>query len=100
MIEDEVNVANVLQDPREYLPHLQSLQDLPETRRKFKIDDQLGRRAKALTHLKDIQAFDEAQDYVKKHDLYPEALSMYQYDNIRLKEIMRLYADFLSTNNK
>ncbi|EDU46765.1 elongator complex protein 1 [Pyrenophora tritici-repentis Pt-1C-BFP] len=87
-------------DPREYLPHLQSLQDLPETRRKFKIDDQLGRRAKALTHLKDLQAFDEVQDYVQKHDLYPEALSMYQYDNSRLKEIMRLYADFLSTNNK
>ncbi|KAF1937312.1 elongator complex protein 1 [Clathrospora elynae] len=87
-------------DPREYLPHLQSLQDLPETRRKFKIDDQLGRRAKALTHLKDLQAFDEVQDYVQKYDLYPEALSIYQYDNARLKEIMRLYADFLSTDNK
>ncbi|CAG5182057.1 uncharacterized protein ALTATR162_LOCUS9970 [Alternaria atra] len=87
-------------DPREYLPHLQSLQDLPEIRRKFKIDDQLGRRAKALTHLKDLQAYDEVQGYVQKHDLYPEALSMYQYDSTRLKEIMRLYADFLSTNNK
>ncbi|KAH6875352.1 elongator complex protein 1 [Alternaria rosae] len=87
-------------DPREYLPHLQFLQDLPETRRKFKIDDQLGRRAKALTHLKDLQAYDEVQDYVQKHDLYPEALSMYQYDSTRLKEVMRLYADFLSINNK
>ncbi|RMZ66090.1 elongator complex 1 [Pyrenophora seminiperda CCB06] len=87
-------------DPREYLPHLQSLQDLPEIRRKFKIDDQLGRRAKALTHLKDLQAFDEVQDYVQKHDLYPEALNMYQYNNSHLKEIMRLYADFLSTSNK
>jgi elongator complex protein 1 len=96
----KAGVTNRQQDPREYLPHLQSLQDLPEIRRKFKIDDQLGRRAKALTHLKELQVFDEVQDYVQKHDLYPEALSMYQYDNARLKEIMRLYADFLSTNNK
>jgi elongator complex protein 1 len=73
---------------------------LAETRRKFKIDDQLGRRAKALTHLKDLQAFDEVQEYVQKHDLYPEALNMYQYDTTRLKEIMRLYANFLSANNK
>ena len=76
------------------------MQDLPETRRKFKIDDQLGRRAKALIHLRDLEAFDEVKAYVQKYDLYPEGLSMYQYDNSRLKEIMRLYADFLSTSNK
>ncbi|KAF2127337.1 elongator complex protein 1 [Dothidotthia symphoricarpi CBS 119687] len=87
-------------DPREYLPHLQSLQDLPQLRRQFKIDDQLSRRAKALIHLKDLQAFDEVQDYVQKHALYPEALSMYQYDATHLKEIMRLYADYLSNSNK
>ncbi|RAR02984.1 elongator complex protein 1 [Stemphylium lycopersici] len=87
-------------DPREYLPHLQSLQDVPETRRKFRIDDQLGRRAKALTHLKDLQAYEEVHDYVQKYDLYREALSMYQYDNTRLREIMRMYADYLSANNQ
>lgn len=87
-------------DPREYLPHLQSLQDLPDVRRKFQIDDQLGRRAKALTHLKELQAFDEAQEYVQKHVLYTEALDMYQYDAAHLKKIMRLYADYLSSTNK
>jgi elongator complex protein 1 len=90
----------VLQDPREYLPHLQSLQDLPPVRRKFKIDDQLGRRAKALTHLNDLRSYDEVQEYVQKHTLYPESLEMYQYDAIHLKEIMRLYADHLSSSNK
>ena len=69
-------------------------------RRKFSIDDQLGRQAKALTHLKELQAFDEAQEYVQKHALYREALSMYQYDNAHLKEIMRLYADHLNNDNK
>ncbi|KAJ4311796.1 putative elongator complex protein 1 [Neodidymelliopsis sp. IMI 364377] len=87
-------------DPREYLPHLQSLQDLPDIRRKFQIDDQLGRQAKALAHLKELQVFDEAQDYVQKHALYPQALDMYQYDAAHLKQIMRLYADYLSSTNK
>ncbi|KAF2635875.1 elongator complex protein 1 [Massarina eburnea CBS 473.64] len=87
-------------DPREYLPHLQSLHDLPLLRRKFNIDDQLGRRTKALHHLKDLEEFDEVQDYVQKHSLYPEALSMYQYDTTHLKEITRLYADYLNSTNK
>jgi elongator complex protein 1 len=76
------------------------LQDVPLVRRKFKIDDQLGRSAKALTHLNELQAFEEVRDYVQKHTLYPEALAMYQYDSVHLKEIMRLYADHLRTNYK
>ncbi|KAL5120473.1 putative elongator complex protein 1 [Pleosporales sp. CAS-2024a] len=87
-------------DPREYLPHLQSLEDLPPIRRQFQIDDQLGRRTKALRHLKDLHAHDEVQGYVQKHLLYSEALAMYQYDNSRIKEIMKLYADYLKDTNK
>ncbi|KAH6639827.1 elongator complex protein 1 [Boeremia exigua] len=87
-------------DPREYLPHLQSLQDLPDIRRRFQIDDQLSRHVKALTHLKELQVFDEAQDYIQQHALYTEALDMYQYDAAHLKKIMRLYASYLSTTNK
>lgn len=82
------------------MPHLQSLQDLTPIRRQFQIDDQLGRHVKALTHLKDLQAYDEVQEYVQKHALYAEALAMYQYDNVHLKEIMQLYADYLRSTNK
>lgn len=88
------------QDPREYLPHLQSLHDLSPLRRKFRIDDQLARRVKALGHLKDLDVFDEVQDYVQKHSLYQDALKMYQYDAGHLKEIMKLYADYLSATNQ
>ena len=95
-----VQLLTYIQDPREYLPHLQSLQDLPDVRRKFQIDDQLGRRAKALTHLKELQEFEEAQDYIHQHALYTEALALYQYDTAHLKKIMRLYADHLSSTNK
>ncbi|KAJ4357966.1 putative elongator complex protein 1 [Didymosphaeria variabile] len=87
-------------DPREYLPHLQSLHELPSLRRKFQIDDQLGRRTKALYHLRDLEAHDEVHDYVQKHALHPAALSMYQYESAHYKNIMRLYADHLSTSNK
>jgi elongator complex protein 1 len=76
------------------------LQDLPPLRRKYRIDDQLERHVKALTHLKDLQAFDEVQDYVQKHSLYTEALNMYQYDAAHLKEIMQLFADHLRITNK
>ncbi|KAF2742448.1 elongator complex protein 1 [Sporormia fimetaria CBS 119925] len=87
-------------DPREYLPHLQSLHDAPPLRRKFLIDDQLGRRTKALQHLKDLDAFDELQEYTQKHNLYSEALELYQYDHPRLQTLTRLYADHLSATNK
>ncbi|KAF2013672.1 elongator complex protein 1 [Aaosphaeria arxii CBS 175.79] len=87
-------------DPREYLPHLQSLHDLPLTRRKFKIDDQLSRHTKALQHLKDLSAFDELQAYVQNHTLYREALELYQYDTSSLDQIMRLYADHLAVTNQ
>ncbi|KAI8934328.1 hypothetical protein NX059_009064 [Plenodomus lindquistii] len=86
-------------DPREYLPHLQSLQDMSLLRRQFTIDDQLGRQAKALLHLRDLHVFDEVLEYTQKHALYSEALGIYQYDTARLKEIMRFYADHLSANN-
>jgi elongator complex protein 1 len=82
------------------LPQLQSLQDLSPLRRKYQIDDRLGRRAKALVHLKDLQAFEEVQEYVQKHTLYSEALDMYRYDTVHLKEIMQLYADHLKSINK
>jgi elongator complex protein 1 len=87
-------------DPREYLPHLQSLHDLSPLRRKFQIDDQLGRRTKAVSHLKDIGVFNEVLDYVRKHILYAEALKLYQYDKEKLKEIMKIYADYLATSNR
>jgi elongator complex protein 1 len=92
--------TNLSQDPREYLPHLQSLHDLPTLRRKFQIDDQLSRRAKALTHLLALEDFDEVKSYTVKHSLYTEALTLYQYDSVHLSDIMKLYAEYLSSCNR
>jgi len=41
----------VFQDPREYLPFLRELRALPQYYQRFKIDDHLKRRDKALRNL-------------------------------------------------
>ena len=87
-------------DPREYLPYLQSLHDMQPLRQKFTIDDDLKRYQRALSHLSALEAFDELQAYTIKHELYSEAIDLYRYDNTRLKELTRLYADYLSTRSK
>jgi len=82
-------------DPKEYLPFLQNLQREPLLRRQYSIDNHLGRHQKALRHLCELGAFDEVKTYTVKHSLYPEAQNFYRYQEDQLKQIMRLYADYL-----
>lgn len=87
-------------DPREYLPYLQSLQEMESLRRQFTIDDNLGRRSKALSHLYEMDAFDELKTYAEKHELYSDAIALHKYQQERLKGIMKLYADYLNSRNR
>jgi elongator complex protein 1 len=87
------------QDPREYLPFVQSLSRLPELRRRFAIDDHLGRWEKAVVHLKDADAFDEFCAYMNKHKLYQSALRLYRYDEARVRTLTGLYADHLESTS-
>ena len=87
-------------DPKEYLPFLRNLQGMPVLRRKYSIDNHLSRFKKALGHLCDLNAFDEVKSYTTKHGLYPEALDFYRYQEEKLRELMRLYADFLQQTGK
>jgi elongator complex protein 1 len=87
-------------DPREYLPFIQNLHQLPELRRKFEIDDHLDRRSKALTHLKAMDAFEELEKYTVKHGLYQDALGLYRYDVPRHRALTNLYAEHLEANSK
>ena len=69
-------------------------------RRQFSIDDHLCRFQKALRDLCDLHAFEEVKQYTIKHNLYVEALDFYRYQDDKLNEIMRIYADHLqSTGN-
>ncbi|KAI0513210.1 IKI3 family-domain-containing protein [Xylaria bambusicola] len=87
-------------DPREYLPFIQNLHQLPELRMKVAIDDHLSRHEKSLSHLKDMNAHKEAQDYTVKHSLYSTALKLYRYDATNLPLLRGLYATYLESKSK
>jgi elongator complex protein 1 len=84
-------------DPREYLPFLQDLHRLPEFRRRFVIDDHLERWEKAVTHLKELDTFDEFCTYTTKHKLFQLALRLYRYNDDRLRRLSGLYAIHLES---
>lgn len=73
---------------------------MPETRRKFEIDNHLSRFEKALKHLFALAAHDEIEAYVTKHVLYKEALEIYKYQPEQQRQITRLYAEYLEENSK
>ncbi|KAL8798214.1 MAG: hypothetical protein Q9182_006859 [Xanthomendoza sp. 2 TL-2023] len=79
-------------DPREYLPFLQNLQRMDPLRRRYSIDDYLGRHKKAVRHLCDLSAFEELTRYTRKHGLYQDTLNFYRYDEDKFSSIMQLYA--------
>lgn len=87
---------NAQRDPREYMPFLQSLQDLPVLRRRFQIDDHLKKYSRALVSLHALEAHDEVQTYTVKHGLYTAAMDLYRYDPVHLASMTRLYAEHLS----
>lgn len=91
-------------DPREYLPFLQGLQEQPEIRRKFAIDDHLTRYPKALGHLHNAVTAEggdeeEVDRYIVKHALYSDALVLYRYTPPRLNAITKLYAEYLEAKS-
>ncbi len=87
-------------DPREYVPFIKTLHDMPELRRRFAIDDHLGRCEKALGHLAELDVFSELLEYTKKHQLYKPALGLYRYEPERLATVTNAYAEYLETQSK
>lgn len=68
---------------------------MPELRRRFEIDNHLGRFSKALKSLQALNDNDELKLYTIKHTLYREALELYKYEPDRLRDMTHLYADYL-----
>lgn len=87
-------------DPREYLPYLQGLQEMEPLRRQFIIDNDLGKKAKALQHLHALDAFDELKRYTGKYELYGAAIELCKHQPERLNSLMRLYAEYLNSRNR
>lgn len=76
------------------------MQQLPETRRQFEIDNHLSRFDKALKHLFSLAAHEEIRAYAIRHVLYKEALEIYKYQPEQQREITHLYADYLQGESK
>jgi elongator complex protein 1 len=87
-------------DPREYLPHLQKLHDMPSLEQRFTIDNDLKRYNKALNHLHAMDDFERLKTFTAQHELYAIAIELYRYDSARLGQLMRLHADFLSERSR
>ncbi|KAK5116730.1 hypothetical protein LTR62_007404 [Meristemomyces frigidus] len=87
-------------DPREYLPYLQGLNNMPVLERNLTIDNDLRRYDKALSHLHALDDFERLKDHVVKHDLYTSAIELFRYDTAKLIDIMRLHANYLSSRNR
>ncbi|KAL6243017.1 putative elongator complex protein 1 [Rhinocladiella similis] len=87
-------------DPKEYMPFLQSLHALPALRRQYTIDNHLHKYARALSSLHALKAHDDVETYTVKHKLYTTALDLYKYDKAHLEHIMRLYAQYLTTQSQ
>ena len=82
-------------DPREYLPFLQSLREMPRLRRQYSIDNHLGRYERALENLCGLDVFEEVKSFTIKHTLYLPALKLYRYQPNELAELVRLHAEHL-----
>lgn len=73
---------------------------MPTLRRRYTIDNHLGRFEKALQHLYELGVFDELTVHIQKHSLYVQALDLYRYQEENLKVILRLYAGHLQRDSK
>lgn len=84
-------------DPKEYLPFLRELRALDTHEQRFRIDDHLGRRDRALRNLAAAgpERFEDASSYLARYELYDEAFKLYRDDAERLPAIHELYGDYL-----
>jgi elongator complex protein 1 len=84
-------------DPKEYLPFLRELRALDEHEQRFRIDDHLGRRDRALRHLQAAgdARFDDASSYLSRYELYDTAFELYRDEPAHLAVVHELYGDYL-----
>ncbi|CAE6454047.1 unnamed protein product [Rhizoctonia solani] len=84
-------------DPREYLPFLRELRALDTYYQRFRINEYLGRRELALANLKLAGAarFEEAKQYIEKHQLYSKSIELWKGHPTEYATILTLYGEWL-----
>ncbi|KAI8909371.1 IKI3 family-domain-containing protein [Powellomyces hirtus] len=89
-------------DPREYLPFLSELQKLEQNYQRFRIDDHLGKRDKALGHLSVAgeQYYNDCLTYTAKHNIYKAAMNVFKSEPAKYRDVLALYADDLEQRSE
>ncbi|GAA97506.1 uncharacterized protein L969DRAFT_42814 [Mixia osmundae IAM 14324] len=80
-------------DPREYLPFLRELRKAAPAMRAHKIEDTLQHYSDALQHLTECTLpYDEVETYIRRHELYDEAVKYYANDANTLPRVLQTRA--------
>lgn len=84
-------------DPKEYIPFLNELRGFEENYRKFRIDSYLKRYETALSHIVKcgVEKLDECLELIEKHNLYTQALRIFDKSHECYRDIVLHYADYL-----
>ncbi|XP_049652381.1 elongator complex protein 1 isoform X2 [Accipiter gentilis] len=87
----------VLQDPKEYLPFLNTLRKMETNYQRYTIDRHLKRYTKALGHLSKCgpEHFPEFLNLVKDQSQYCDALKLYPSSTREYKDISNAYGEYL-----
>ncbi|KAH3759654.1 IkappaB kinase complex, IKAP component [Pelomyxa schiedti] len=84
-------------DPKEYIPFLEELQAMPEYYMKYSIDVHLRRYASALANLSKAGSdkFPECLRLIQEHQLYKQAMQLYEHNTPQFYAICELHGDYL-----
>uniref|UniRef100_H2YH47 Elongator complex protein 1 n=1 Tax=Ciona savignyi TaxID=51511 RepID=H2YH47_CIOSA len=87
-------------DPKEYMPFLNKLQQMELNHRNYEIDMFLKKFSHALVNIsKCPDRFADCIELVKAHNLHREALRLFGRFTPQYKEISNLYAEFLTSKH-
>lgn len=89
-------------DPKDFEPFLEELAQLPELRRKFRINDHLQRYPEALKCLfeenSSVGKVEEFLSYLQKYQLYKEAIAISSKSPELYRTVLNLFGEFLMTS--
>lgn len=87
-------------DPKEYIPFLEELRQMPENYQRYTIDMHLKRYASALLHLSKCgdKYFDNCVKLTTEQKLYRQSLTIFAGNSERYNLFCELYGDYLTAS--
>lgn len=92
---------NSPRDPREYVPFLRDLRaTTPLALQHYRIDDYLGRHARALRSLVEAEHMDDALAYMEQHRLYREGIAALAAAPAQQREAYARFGAYLASRQR